>query len=148
MVKQLYYEDVEIGIEIPSQTRVTTTRQLVMYAGAEDDYYEGHYDHLFATQMGMKGVFNHGWLIAAFLAKIVTDWKGDEGSFKYFRIQYRAPTFPGEPIICKGKVVDKYLKDGEHLIECEVWAEDEKGNRNTTGKVVLSLPSRSDRRDG
>ena len=37
MAKQLYYEDVEVGTEVPSQTRTTTTRQLVMYAGAEDN---------------------------------------------------------------------------------------------------------------
>ena len=143
MAKQLYYEDVEIGTEVPSQTRTTTTRQLVMYAGAEDDYYEGHYDHPFAVNMGMKGAFNHGWLVAAFMARMITDWKGDDGSFKYFRIQYRTPTFPGDPVICKGKVTNKCIKDNEHLVECDVWAEDDKGNKNTMGRITLSLPTRN-----
>ncbi|MDY6857379.1 MAG: MaoC/PaaZ C-terminal domain-containing protein [Thermodesulfobacteriota bacterium] len=143
MTKQLYYEDVEVGSELPSQTRTTTTRQLVMYAGAEDDYFEGHYDHNFAVMMGMKGVFNHGWLVAAFLGRMITDWKGDEGSFKSFRIQYRSPTFPSEPILCKGKVSNKCIKDYEHLVECDVWAENENGNQNTIGKVTFSVPTRS-----
>ena len=39
MAKQVYYEDVIAGSEIPPLVKQPTTHQLVMWAGAAGDYY-------------------------------------------------------------------------------------------------------------
>ena len=62
MVKQLYYEDVDEGEEVPVLVKSPTNRQLVKFTGASGDYYEIHYDKDFALNqlLGAKhGEFNH-----------------------------------------------------------------------------------------
>lgn len=141
MAKQLFYEDVEVGTEIPALVKHPTTRQLVMWAGASGDYYEIHYDKDFAQNSGLPGVIVHGWLTFSFLGQLVTDWIGEQGTLKKIGCNYRGMHFPGEDLICKGKVVKKYVQNNEHHVECEIWVENSKGERTTPGTAIFSLPS-------
>jgi acyl dehydratase len=143
MAKQLYYEDVEVGMELPTLVKCPSSRQLVMWAGASGDYYEAHYDKDFAQGVGLPGTIVHGRLKAAFLAQLITDWIGDEGFLKKLSCQYRGMDFPAQEIRCKGKVTKKYLQDDEHYVECEIWTENPKGEKTTPGTAVAILPSRS-----
>ena len=141
--KQIYYEDVEVGMELPTLTKQPTTTQLVMWAGASGDYTPLHFDKDFAQKFGFKAVLVHGRLKAAFLGQLITDWIGDEGVLKKLTCQYRGNDFPGDDICVKGKVTNKYIKDEEHYVECEIWTENPQGERTTPGTATVVLPSRS-----
>jgi acyl dehydratase len=143
MAKQLYYEDVEVGSDIPSIVRHPTTRQLVMWAGASGDYNEIHYDKDVALAQNMPGVIIHGWLTASFLGQLLTGWIGDEGTLKNFNVAFRGMLFPGQDVICKGKVAKKYAQNKENLVECEIWAENPKGEKTAPATAVVSLPSKA-----
>ena len=143
MAEQIYYEDVSLESEIPPLTKRPTTRQLVMWAGASGDYYAIHYDKDFAQSKGLPGVIVHGQLAAAFLGQLITDWIGKQGSLKKFSCSYRGMNFPNETIVCRGKVSKKYIEDGEHYIECSIWAENVKGEKTVTGKAIVALPVKS-----
>lgn len=143
MAEQLFYEDVEIGMEIPPLVKHPTTQQLVKWAGASGDYYELHYDKDFARGQGFPDVLVHGRLKAAFLGQLMTNWIGEQGTLKKLTCNYRGLDFPGKDLIVKGKVTNKYIKDGEHYVECEIWTENEKGEKTTPGTAVAVLPSRS-----
>ncbi len=143
MAEQIYYEDVSLENEIPPLTKRPTTRQLVMWAGASGDYYAIHYDKDFAQSKGLPGVIVHGQLAAAFLGQLITDWIGKQGSLKKFSCSYRGMNFPNETIVCRGKVSKKYIEDGEHYIECSIWAENVKGEKTVTGKAIVALPVKS-----
>lgn len=142
MTKQLFYEDVSEGMGM-SLSKQPTTRQLVMWAGASADLYELHYDKDFARSTGVPDVLIHGRLKAAFLGHLMTDWIGEKGSLRKLTCNYRGMDFPGQELLCKGKVTKKYIKDGEHFVECEVWTENPKGEKTTPGTAVVVLPSRS-----
>ncbi|HJX70063.1 MAG TPA: MaoC/PaaZ C-terminal domain-containing protein [Dehalococcoidia bacterium] len=142
MVKQIYYEDVQEGAEIPTLEKLPTTTTLVMYAGASGDFNPLHYDKDFATKLGFPSVLVHGRLGAAFLSQLLTDWIGDQGEVKKLSVQYRGNAFPGDKFVCKGKVTKKYVEGDKHLIECEIWAENPKGDRITPGTAVVALPSK------
>jgi acyl dehydratase len=143
MAEQLYYEDVAQDSEIAPLTKRPTTRQLVMWAGASGDYYAIHYDKDFAQSKGLPGVIVHGQLVAAFLGQLITDWIGERGNLKKFSCSYRGMNFPNETIACRGKVSKKYIENGENYIECQVWAENDKGEKTVTGKAIIALPARS-----
>ena len=49
----------------------------------------------------------------------------------------------GETAWCKGKVNNKYIEDGDHYVDCEIWVEDGKGEKPTPGTATIILPSRS-----
>ena len=142
MSQQLYYEDVAVGSEITPLVKQPTTRQLVMWAGASGDYYPIHYDKDFAQSKGLPGVIVHGQLIGCFLGQLMTDWIGEQGSFRKLTCSYKSVNFPGQALICKGKANKKYVEDGEHYIECNLWVENAKGEKTISGKALVTLPAR------
>lgn len=143
MAKQLFFEDVEVGAEVSTLEKKTTSRQLVMWAGATEDYNEYHYDKDFAVGRGLPGVIIHGRLKAAFLGQLMTDWIGERGKLKKLSVSYRKMDGPGDTLICKGKVTNKYTRSGEHCVECDIWIENAQGEKTTTGSAVAALPARS-----
>ena len=140
---QIYFEDVHDGMELPTMEKNPTTQQLVRYAGASGDYYQIHYDQDFARANGLPNVILHGALKNAFLGQVVTGWIGEEGTLKKLSAQYRGMDVPGTPMYGKGIVTKKYVEDGENLVECEIWLENDKGEKTTPGSAVVALPSRS-----
>jgi acyl dehydratase len=143
MAKQVYYEDVEEGKEIPQLVKNPTTQQLVKWAGASGDYYQIHYDKDFALAAGLPGVIVHGRLKSSFLGQLLSDWVGEEGWVKKISVQHRGMDFPGEQLTCKGTVTKKYIQDGEHIVELEIWTENPRGEKTAPATATVLLPSRA-----
>lgn len=143
MAGQVFYEDVEVAMEIPTLTKHPTTRQLVKWAGASGDFYEVHYDKDFAKSQGLDSVILHGRLKAAFLGEMITDWIGPEGILEKLTCQYRGMDIPDEDIVCRGKVEKKYIKDGKHCVELNIWTQNPREEKTTVGTAIVGLPSRS-----
>ena len=143
MAESPYWEDVTEGMEVTPLVKNPTTRQLVKYAGASGDFYEIHYDQDFAQGTGLPGVILHGALKNAFLGQLMTDWMGPNGVLKKLGCQYRGMDRPDAPVTCKGVVTRKYVENGEHLVDCDIWTEDQEGQRTTPGTATVALPSRS-----
>jgi acyl dehydratase len=145
MAKQTYYEDVEVGAEVGPLEKDPTTQQLVRYAGASGDFYQIHYDKDFALNNKLPGVILHGALKNAFLGQLMTDFAGEHGWVRKLAVQYRGMDVPGVKILCKGKVTRKYVQDGNHMADCEIWIENAKGEKTTVGSATVVLPSRGAR---
>jgi len=154
MAKQLYYEDVEVGSEITALKKIATTRMLVQYAGASGDFNPLHYEEDFAKSLGVGKPIVHGLLKRAGLVNLMTDWIGEKGGLKKLSCRYRGMDYPrkmktfddphdGETWLCKGKVTKKYVESEESLVECEIWVENGKGEKTTTGSALTALPSRA-----
>ena len=139
---QLQWQDVEEGMEIPTLVKNPTTRQLVRYAGASGDFYEIHYDKDFAIGNDLPGPILHGALKNAFLGQLMTDWIGETGTLRRLACQYRGMDEPGKPLYCKGRVTRKYVEDGRHLVDCDIWLENSEGKTTTPGSATVELPSR------
>jgi acyl dehydratase len=146
MSQQRYYQDVKKGEEIAPLLKAPTTRQLVMWAGASGDYMPIHYDQEYARSRGLAGVIVHGQLVGAFLGQLMTDWAGKEGWLRQLSCSYKGMNYPGENITIRGKVTGKYVKKGEHFVECTLWAEDPRGERTASGTALVVLPSRVDKK--
>jgi len=142
MAEQVYYEDVNVGDEIPTLVKNCTTQQLVMWATGSGDMYPIHYDKDFAVGNGLPGVIVHGALKHAFLGQMLHDWIGEKGEIRKYNCQYRAMDVPGQDIICRGVVTNK-ARDGElNLVELDIWTEKASGEKTSPGKATVVLPSR------
>ncbi len=140
---QLFFEEVNVGAELPSLTKQITRKTLVQFAGATDDWAEIHYDDEAARRAGFdKGVIAPGTLIWSMMGQLMTDWIGEASFLKLLEAQYRSWVLPGDTITYKGVVNDKYVKDGQNYVECELWAENQNGERVVPGHAVAILPSR------
>ncbi len=138
----LCYEDVAVGQELPPLTKVVTTRQLVMYAGASGDFVPIHYDKDKAIEAGHPKVIVHGALKSAFIAQLVNDWAGDTGRLVELAIQYRGVDYPDDPLTCKGRVTGMRREAALGLVDIEVWLENGRGEKTTQGKATVALPVR------
>ena len=143
MVKQLYYEDIEVGTEIPMLTKHPTNTQLVRWAGAAEEYNPIHYDKDFALSHRLPGLIIQGPLKFNFLGQMMTNWIGDQGILRRLECNHRGMNFPNEDLYCKGKVTNKQVEKGEHRVDCEIWVENLKGEKTAPGSAVVILPSRS-----
>ena len=142
MSNVLSWEDVEEGTEVSPLEKHPTTQQLVMYAGASGDFYQIHYDNDFAKNNGLPGVIIHGALKNAFLGQLMTDWIGEGGTLRKLSCQYRGMDVPGDTLTCKGTVTRKYQEGGQNLVDCDIWLENEKGEKTTPGSATVALPTR------
>ncbi len=140
MPDQVFWDHVSEGTEIPPLVKHPTTQQLVKYAGASGDYYQIHYDKDFAQGTGLEDVIIHGALKNAFLGNLVTDWMGSHGNLRRLACQYRGMDIPGHPITAKGVVTRKYEDAGAFLVDCDIWLENEQGQRTTPGSATVALP--------
>lgn len=143
MADSVFYEDIEVGSEIPALVKCPTTTQLVKFAGASEDFYPIHYDKDFALANGLPGVIVHGWLTLSFLGQLITDWMGGGGTLVKLSGSYRGRNLAGEDIICYGQVTRKYIEENRSCVRLKIWAENPQGERTVSGSAVVTLPSRA-----
>ncbi len=150
---ELYYEDVEVGTEVPPLARVATTTTSVKFAGATGQYTPIHYDEVFARTQPQGRIILNGRLKQSWLAQMITDWIGEEGVLKKLACYHIKADYPrhmktttepeeGETWWCRGRVTKKYIKDGVHYVECDIRLENGAGEMTTPGSATVILPSR------
>jgi acyl dehydratase len=139
---KVYAEDVNVGDVLPELVKGPIQQiQLTRYAGASGDFNPIHQDEEFAQASGMGGVFGHGMLTMGFVGQCVTDWAG-AGTVKKLGVRFAGLVRLKDVITCKGRVLAKASKNGTHLVELELSAENQKGEKVVTGKATVALPSR------
>jgi len=142
MAEQLYWEDVQEGTEITPLKKNASTQQLVKWAGASGDFYQIHYDKDFALGNNLPGLIIHGALKSAWLGQLLGDWVGETGKIKSYGCSYRGMDVPNDDLVCSGVVTKKYIEGDEHIVECDIWLANSKGEKTTPGTAVVVLPSK------
>lgn len=139
---KVYFEDVEVGSEMPPLVKGPIEQiQLTRYAGASGDFNPIHQDDEFAKAAGMGGVFAHGMLSMGFVGQLVSDWAG-AGQVRKLGVRFAGLVRLKDTITCRGRVLAKSSKDDVNLVDLEVWAENDKGEKVVTGKATVALPTR------
>jgi acyl dehydratase len=139
---RVYFDDLEVGDELPALVKGPIAQiQLTRYAGASGDFNPIHQDDEFAKAAGMGGVFAHGMLSMGFVGQLVTDWAGP-GAVRKLGVRFMAIVRLKDIVTCRGRVLDKSTGAAGNLVEVEVWAENQRGERVVTGKATVALPAR------
>ena len=141
--KQLYFEDVNEGTELPPKSKPIESKHLVMYEAVTWDFYPGHYDRDYAKgQGGFKDIYVDGPMVIAWYGHMLTDWIGNDGRIQKVIGRYKNSMYPGDTITTHGKVVKKYTEGNRNLVELDLQAENQNGATTSTGKATVTLPSR------
>jgi acyl dehydratase len=140
---KVYAEDVNVGDALPPLVKGPIQQiQLTRYAGASGDFNPIHQDEEFAKAAGMGGVFAHGMLSMGFVGQLLTDWAG-AGRVRKLGVRFAGLVRLQDIVTCRGRVVGKSSKDDVHLVELEVWAENQRGEKVVSGRGTVALPSRA-----
>ncbi len=139
---QVYFEDVQEGMELPPRQRTTSTTQLFLFSAITRNPHRIHYDRAFAESEEHPDVLVHGPLHGAMLCSYVTEWAGPGGWLHRVSYQNRGRATPRDTLTFKGRVTRAYRQDNQNAVELEVWEENQHGEITVPGSAVVYLPSR------
>lgn len=111
------------------------------YILRRDWHYTDHAAHIFGyPYANSAGAQNEMMLVHG-----ITDWMGDDAFVKSADSQDRRMVFFGDMTYVKGKVGKKYVdEDGDHVVEVNVWGENQDGVLHTKTDYIVKLVSRSE----
>jgi acyl dehydratase len=92
---------------------------------------------------GLEDASDYGPQRVCWLGQFLTDWMGDDGTLKKYSCQVRHPSIMGDSNFVKGKVKSKSIANGEHLVECEIWVENQAGLITAPGSALIALPAKA-----
>lgn len=142
---QVYYEDVAEGDAIPELVKKYELFKWVAFLTVHGDFYGAHFDYRSAEkQKDETAPSPHGFgmQVMTHLSQLLTDWMGPNGVLKTFKCKTRAPIYDGTINTYRGKIVKKYIENGENFVELELDGIQEDGKLGANGYAKVILPSR------
>lgn len=143
MANNVYFEDVEVGQEVPVFERETTIMNWNRFAAVNDEFISIHMDDEAGKMAGQAGAFGMGNLRWSYLLNALRDWIGDEGTIRELGVQFRAINNKGDVLTTKAVVTEKKQEGGENLVLLDVDVINQNDEKTTPGKAVVVLPSRA-----
>ena len=104
-----------------------------------------HWEHELAKEVGVPGAYDYGPERISWLSQLMTNWIGDDGFLKRLYVEVRQFNVIGDTTWCRGKVTNRYIQDAEHLVDCELRAENQRGEVTAKGTATVILPSKSEK---
>ena len=101
-----------------------------------------HWENEFAREIGAPAAYDYGPQRVSWFGHLLGNWLGDDGFLKLLSVQVRRFNIVGDTTWLKGRVRRKYVENGEHLVECDVWAENQRGEHTAPGFAIVRLPHR------
>lgn len=137
--RKLYFEGLRVGDELPALAKAPIDRvQLVRYAGASGDLNPIHVDELYARGVGLPSVYAPGMLVMGFLGQLVFDWARG-AQLRRYNVRFVKMVWPGDTVVCKGRIVDRMGENGRYFADIELWAENQKGELVLKGQSQVQL---------
>lgn len=129
------------GTEIPPLVKHPSPMQLFMFSAVTWNRHLIHYNTEFAISDGLQNIAVHRALIGGFIAQMLTNWLGEAGSIRSVEWSVRGSAAVEKPLTLKGTVTGMRTERGEQVLDCEVWAENHKGETIAPGTAMLVLSS-------
>jgi acyl dehydratase len=101
-----------------------------------------HWDHQLARNVGVPAAYDYGPERISWVAHLITDWMGDDGELRRLNLQVRKHNIVGDLTRCQGRVTGRRVEAGRHLVDCDVWGINQRGEQNVLGSAVVELPTR------
>ncbi|MBL8386001.1 MAG: MaoC family dehydratase N-terminal domain-containing protein [Burkholderiales bacterium] len=111
--------------------------------GAQDNPARGHAERDMAREVGMPGGYDVGPQRISWLGQVLTNWMGDDGFLRRLDVSLRRPNIFGDVSWCRARVADKRVEEGAHLVDLEVWVDNQLGETTARGTAVVELPARA-----
>jgi len=142
--QQVYFDEVQVGQEIPAAVKgPMTTAHIMRWSASMENWHRIHYDRAYAMEHDkLPNVVVNGSWKQHILMQLVKDWAGLGGWAWKVAFQYRDMDLPGDVITAWGRVAKKYEQGGLGYVELEIGLKNSRGVESTKGTAVVVLPRR------
>ena len=143
MTVNVYFEDLNVGDEMPAWSRQTNFMHWNRYAAVNDEFVPFRMDDEDGRKAGnQQGAFGMGNLRYAYLVNALRDWIGDEAEVREIGCQYRAINQKNDTLSVVGEVVETTVVDGENRVKLTTNVMNQHGEATCPGHAVVVLPNR------
>jgi acyl dehydratase len=102
-----------------------------------------HWDNAFTQRLlGLPGAYDLGPERCAWLCQGVTDWMGDDGHLARIEARYLKFNYMGDVTRVKGRVTEKFERDGKAYARCEVECVNHRDEQTAVATAEVELPRR------
>jgi acyl dehydratase len=139
-VLKLSYDEINIGDELSPFTRYMTMDMAIKHGRIYGDFYSGHVDKESARKQfgvartAMQGAFVHGGF-TPFMVNWLRSTKpwicGGKADIKFVMA-----VNSGMTLVYRGKVIEKKVEGNKKYVICDVWAENERGEKVAVGTTT------------
>ncbi|WP_181779989.1 MaoC family dehydratase [Pseudonocardia pini] len=91
-----------------------------------------------AAGLGDREV-NQGGVTMAYVINMLAAWTGSRAAVRAVDCRFAANVFAGDAVDLGGTVTAVRAVDGEHLVDCEVWADRGDGVRAVAGTATVAF---------
>ncbi len=142
LLRDLCYEDVNEGDELPPLTMPITFTRCVYLASATRDFSPQHSNRDYARERSKtKDVFVNTPFNLGMISRFLTDWAGPRSVVRRIQMAMRDNVCAGDDMILTGRVTKKYLVENEPRVDVEVTISTQDGPVSPC-QTTLVLPSR------
>ncbi|WP_166353280.1 MaoC/PaaZ C-terminal domain-containing protein [Phytoactinopolyspora limicola] len=114
-----------------------SSRDVVRYAAATDDFYEVHYDDEFARSRGLPGTITHGLLKLAYLAAAAARWGGPGTFVREVSASYTAMDRVGQPFRVFVQAVPPAVDTAPGATRLKLYGVSANDQISTTGSALI-----------
>ena len=140
-----YFEDVQVGEQLPPLNKEINAARMMAYGAATWDFIRVHYDADYVRKLGFKAPFVDGQMLGGFLAQQVQDWAGPRAFLRKLGFRNKSMVYPEDSITCHGVVTGFHEDGSEALVECDLWIENQDGERVVQpANALVRFPRRND----
>ncbi len=139
-MKTLYFEEVEEGDELSPIDLLLTKDFVRTYAKTAGMDFPRFTDDEGARQEGLPGMIAPGVLSMGLLARLIGEWN-QAAQITRIGTTFRSPVLPDCHIHLLGFVTQKDAE--QHTAECDIWMENDEGERWVIGTATVVLPTRN-----
>ena len=136
-----YFDDVQVGEELPALAVELTRTVIVATAIASRDYQDVHHDPDLANARGSDDIFMNILSTNGFVGRFVTDWGGPATLIESVSIRLGAPNYPGDTMTLTGSVTEVSDPD-QHDAGHGDGRGDERGDGRADGRGALTIAVR------
>lgn len=140
-MKTIYFEDVEEGDELPPIDMLLTKDFVRRYARTAGMDFPRFTDDEGARKEGLPGMIAPGVLSMGLLARLISEWN-PAAQITRIGTTFRSPVLPDCSIHLLGFVTQK--DDEQHTAECDIWMENDDGERWVIGTAAVTLPKKAE----
>ena len=142
-VRELFWEDVNVGDALPSITMPINMTRCVYMASATRDFSPQHSNPEYARKRsGTRDVFVNTQFNMGMVSRLATDWAGPSATVRRVKVRMKENVCAGDDMIVTGRVLGKYVKDGEHRVDIDVMISNQE-RPATPCEATVALPCRA-----